>query len=84
MAQKTTQVTPKEENSQQRTNALIKFLVFGIVLLVIFIGGFLVQNLFKQNRKPAFQEPQKQRSVQDQKASSQAGLTWSCQSINRS
>jgi uncharacterized membrane protein len=63
-ARNTAQATSKEELSQNRINTLIKFIVFCGVLLIIFIGGFLVQNLFKQHRKPALQKPQEQKSVQ--------------------
>ena len=75
MASKTAKVTSKEENSQNQINALIKFLVFCAVLLALFIGGFLVQNLFKQNRKPVFQEQRGQKTVQGPKSSNQVGLT---------
>ncbi len=53
----------KEATSKNLVNTLIKFLVFCAVLLILFIGLFLLQNLSGQHRKPAFREPQKQISA---------------------
>ena len=63
-ARNTATTMSKKENSQLQRNTVIKFLVFCVVLLAIFIVGFLAQNLFRQHRRPAIQERQEQKSVQ--------------------
>ena len=73
MAQKPTQGTSKEENSQQQTNAFKKFLIFCIVLMVIFIGAFLVQHLFRQAQRPSLHEHQGQKTVQVSKTTKHRG-----------